>query len=470
MRLRHHCSIAIVTVVLILSCSKKKDETVAEEEFFGGPTVSANGYGAFDDINKYNGQATDGELAILLENSTLGCTTGQFLKFNGEVWTCSNAEFDSSIKPGTTSDACGASNVGHQRFNSNSNMTEVCQAVASSNTYAWIENGSRITSNLTLTVTSGSCSSLQSIIEGLHHYTIAVGNTVTLQIPDGTYNCSSPIQLVGHNLMPLNIFGNTSTPSNVTINFSSDRGIIVDGAKISQINGVRIVGTGGQAGAIGLLVTNAARAVIGNALEISGWNGTGGTAINVNSNSILTNYGWDAGNYAVISDSFNGLFASDNSTIFANYIQITGLGSTSGVGAQANTSSYIYADESDVSSFYNCLYSNLGSVIRSDLSTLDDCNHSASAERNSMIEISGTTMTNCDVSCAVAKMHSHIIAYTAAGPTITTAACDTGTIGYHAELGSYVLVEGATSSCATPYSPNKDSIATNDGSYVREKP
>ena len=113
--------------------------------------------------------------------------------------------------------------------------------------------GGTITNNITLNVPTD-YATIQDALECLGDKSIHTQTVVTIKIADGTYNNYDPIVIDHPSGKQIEIIGNTSSHSSVTINFKNGNGIDVsEGSAIGKIDGLTLVG--GGSGGVGINAT-----------------------------------------------------------------------------------------------------------------------------------------------------------------------------------------------------------------------
>lgn len=144
-----------------------------------------------------------------------------------------------------------------------------------------------IATSVTLTVapSGGDFADLPSALDSLGASFIAASAIVTIQVEDGTYNHTEPIELSHPQGANIHILGNTETPASVVLAFSASDGVQVDSwASVAEFNGFRLVGPGQSSGiGNGLSVVNGASLYCGArnggcALELDSWGKAGAFA------------------------------------------------------------------------------------------------------------------------------------------------------------------------------------------------
>jgi hypothetical protein len=210
-----------------------------------------------------------------------------------------------------------------------------------------VETSGFITDSVTLNVPAD-YATIAAAFTYLSTKTIAKGATVTIDVADGTYTYTASIYCAHPDGDKIKIIGNTTTPANCTINFSTSDGIYLpQGFQLGEIDGFRFVNTTVKSSAtpyLGVLTDGGVFHKVGPKLEVHnfyyGISARNGGYINAGGNSSsyvkVTNAG-DVGiwsfigsyvncDYAEVSgadDSANGLgggiVAEFGSTIQANH-------------------------------------------------------------------------------------------------------------------------------------------------------
>lgn len=169
---------------------------------------------------------------------------------------------------------------------------------------------------------------------------ISQAATVTINLRDGVYNFTNPLNLTHPEGNRLQIVGNQTNPQAVVLNFTSCDGLqIFENAMFGYINGVRIVGNASSV-TRGVLCQQA-RLVLGPNVQISGF----GTGLRAVQNADVT-----ASNVTISNCTGFGIAAERGATVLAVSAVISNIGtSTTGTGLQSIIGSTVRADSAQVS-------------------------------------------------------------------------------------------------------------------------
>jgi hypothetical protein len=262
------------------------------------------------------------------------------------------------VKLGSTAVACSATTVGAMRYDAASARIQNCVAI-DGGSYAWRSAVGHISSNLTLTVADPSlsggddCALIQQKIDLLQGYTIDRAATVTISLPDGTYNCSSPVVValpIGGRIL---IVGDVATPANVELIATDAGAVAVYPPGLGLLNGMTITGAGTASGNLGVQVSDATLE-IGNKVVIRDYNDTNDHCVHIDRGSTVTVQSPTVSDYLTVNNCWNGISVYGGSLFVGPYTRVTGSTTATGHGILANQSSVVVADFAQVSGTYYC--------------------------------------------------------------------------------------------------------------------
>lgn len=436
-----YCLLYVLLLAVGTSCSKSSSRS-PETNADNTTITSSNGYTAQDDISEFNGKATPDELSVLLNNSDLNCESGQILKFDGTNWTCQNFESESSLKIGQDSGPCTETKEGSIRYNKSFNRMETCHSVLYTGEYRWIPFNGVIDSNTTFSVVSGDCDGLRALIRDLHSYHINDDTDVTINLADGTYNCSDIVRIESDEFSQVSIIGNQTTPANVVLSFNGTTGVIIRNGSLRLLDGVRIVdATTSTPNVQGVMVTSNSTLRMGPNVEIADWAGAGSTCFQASSASVLSGQNWTVGTHPVLSNCRDGIRVVYSSTFVGSYIEVDGTypGDTDGTGVKVSASSHLFSDGIDIQNFQTGVQNSLSGSVQLLNATVNNVDKGIQGlDGTHTVAINGT-VTGCVTSCVEMNTSSSIQA-DGLDATCTAAAG----YGFHILNGSYAYADNSS--------------------------
>lgn len=347
---------------------------------------------------------------------------------------------------------------------------ESCQFIKGSGAYQWVGVPGIIYTNTTFTVAAGDCPELKELLIRLQKFIINPAVTVTINLPDGTYSCSSALNVERGHFINVYIIGNTTTPANVSLQFSGSNGFYLNHGALGLLNGVKIEGIGSTPNVTGLVAEGNSKVVLGQKIIFDGWDGSAAAAIRVLSGSHVGHSNWLAtsGDHGVVTNSERGVVVDSGSSAALPFIEITGLGSTTGYGILASGNSAIYASGAVISSVNIGVEASRRSAINVPNSNLSNVTHGVIAHLGGLVEAQSSSASSCTNTFYAANFQGAIIANS------STAVCfNNGTSrGYSATQGSYIYAYGAaapTNCGGGNYAPSVD-VNNTAGSVIGQPP
>jgi hypothetical protein len=219
----------------------------------------------------------------------------------------------------------------------------------------------RCNGNTTLSVSgAGRFATIVPALTFIQNAVISTAATVTISVASGTYTHSAQVTIAHPYGSQISIVGDTSTPTNVILDFSSStNGIVVqEGTTLGNFNGFKLTGTWAGSGSTGasksaILALDGAKVVCGD---------VNGTVCNI-----------------VIDNFYYGLSAAENATIVAegssgsNGVTITDAGSAGVLGYDNSFISCPYVDITNTSDSTN----DLGSGVQASVGSVIHCDHAS---------------------------------------------------------------------------------------------
>ena len=181
------------------------------------------------------------------------------------------------------------------------NRGMVNEGIADATALATARTVGVVESEMTLNVPSD-FSTLQDAMDWIEARILV--SSVTIQIADGTYNLGETRHWFEHpNYLLVSIMGNTTTPSNVTMNFTGSYAAFrINGCALRRIEGLKLSG-----GGYGVQIHQGGRLMYLNKVDITGM-ASGGVWLHDNayvySNYVTTNSNSATG-YLVYANSFS---------------------------------------------------------------------------------------------------------------------------------------------------------------------
>lgn len=177
-------------------------------------------------------------------------------------------------------------------------------------------------------------STISSAFDYLERKIILSDATVTIQIADGTYNLSSPIELYHSSGKNIQILGNISSPSSVVFNFSGVSGFVFNNnSKLGLIDGVTISGDD-SCNCFGIYVNNNSIINVGSNMVVKDFQ----NGIMVRHNSSARVGGLYSSNlYSGIQVIYNSSLATETGTISSNNDRGMSVSTKSSVQAQGSS-------------------------------------------------------------------------------------------------------------------------------------
>jgi hypothetical protein len=315
----------------------------------------------------------------------------------------------------------------------------------------------RCNGNTTLSVSGGGrFATIVPALAFIRNAVINTGATVTISVANGTYTHSAQITIAHPYGSRISIVGDTTTPANVVLNFSSStNGIVVDkGTTLGNLNGFMFKGTWAGSGSTGLSLS-AIFAYNGSRIFCGDVNGTVCNIViddfyyglNATKNGTIIAEGTSGSNGVTVTDAGDvGVFAYRGSFISCPYADVSNSRDTTrgfGWGIEAEVGSVIHCDYASATTCSKGgIFAN-GGHIRAYSSTSDsNTGYGFQAERRGVIEVQGTVSASSNGLDNVHLDSGSV--FEASGTSTLTFNSSTAGNGVYAANGSIAKISGAT--------------------------